>query len=70
MVKIAQFFMSQKFEKPVKWEHFDRLILPIPRSTWIKSILKHLHRVPLNRSFPELTYPLDTLLKISSDHPP
>ena len=26
MVKIAQFFMSQKFEKPVKWEHFDRFL--------------------------------------------
>ena len=50
--------MSQKFEKPVKWEHFDRF-LPITLFTRIESILNYLYRVPLNFSLPEhihLTY--------------
>ena len=40
--------MSQKFEKPVKLEHFDQFLrISITLSTCIKSILKHLNHVSL-----------------------
>ena len=53
--------MGKKFEKPVKWEHFDRF-LRITLFTCIKSILKHFTLASCSSKFLlSRTYLLDIL---------
>ena len=53
IIKIAQFFMGENFEKLAKLADFE-LFLRITSFICIESIWKYLHRFSLNFSFPEL----------------